>query len=241
MFIFVPYNALMLPTMLKYRRVIQIFLLLLTCCLFSSCFDLVEEVDLKSNGSGTIKATLNLSKSKTKVASLMKLKSINGITIPSQTTITAETNSIVKLLKATPGISQVQHSLDFNNFVATVSCNFESIEALNSFSQTLAKHFKSPLGKNNSYSFNKATQVLTRSYKHSPTFNKEFAKMSESDRKLFADAFYTQITRFDKPVKAQQHQAAHISGNKKAVLLKLKATDIINGNASIANTITLNN
>lgn len=235
------YYAHMLTTMLKPQRVLQLFLLLFTCVLFSSCFDLIEEIDLKSDGSGKIKATLNLSKSKTKVASLMKLKSVNGITIPSQTTITDEANTIVKLLKATPGISQVQHSLDFTNFVATVSCNFESIEALNSFSQTLGKHFKSPLGNNNSYQYNKSTQVLTRSYKHSPNFNKEFAKMSENDRKLFADAFYTQITRFDKTVKSQNHKAGRISDTKKAVLLKLKATDIVNGNASIANTITLNN
>src|SRR5690606_16589821 len=91
---------------------IGIFLTALLCCLLTSCFDLLEQIDINSQGSGTIKATLNLSKSSTKVASLMKLKEFNGIAIPSETDIRREMAQIVSKLKTTQGISDVQYELD---------------------------------------------------------------------------------------------------------------------------------
>ena len=203
------------------------------CCLFSSCFDFVEDINIKSNGSGTIKATLNLSKSSTKVSSLLKLKSINGIKIPSTQEIKSETEGMIRILKKTEGISNVQYSLDFTNYIASVSCSFTSIDALNTFSKALGTHFKSTLGNNNSYNYNVKTGQFTRSYRYSPSLSKEYAKISQTDQKYFDDAYYTQIIRFDKTIKSQKHA--------RAVFLKLKATELINGTSSLGNTIILNN
>lgn len=217
-------------------------LTLFCCCsLLTSCFDFIEDINLNTNGSGNIKATLNLSKSSTKVASLMKLKSVNGIQIPSKEKIKEETENMIRVLKNTPGISQVQYNLDFNNYIATVSCNFASVNALNAFSRALGTHFKTTLGNNNSYHYNTNTSTFTRSYTYPPSLNKQYTKLSETDRKYFNDAYYTQIIRFDRPVKSQQHTSAKVSASTKAVLLKLKATDIAAGKVSLANIITLNN
>ncbi|KKX48025.1 hypothetical protein L950_0223380 [Sphingobacterium sp. IITKGP-BTPF85] len=171
----------------------------------------------------------------------MKLKSVNGIQIPTKEKIKSETEDMIRILKNTPGISQVQYNLDFNNYIATVSCNFASVNALNNFSKALGTHFKSALGNNNNYSYDAKTGTFTRTYTHSPTLSKEYARISETDRKYFNDAFYTQIIRFDKTVKSQKHASAKISSSAKAVLLKLKATDLASGKVSLANTITLNN
>lgn len=229
---------------LKMRKLKSISLLLSIICssfLLTGCFDFIEDINMNSNGSGHIKATLNFSKSSTKVASLMKLKSINGITIPTKEKIKSEAEAMSRILKNTEGISQVQYSLDFNNYIATVSCSFETINALNNFSKAIGTYFKSALGNNNSYAFNTKTGVFTRSYTYSQSLNKEYVKISETDKKYFDDAYYTQIIRFDKKIKSQQHISAKISSTSKAVLLKLKATDLISGKASLANTITLNN
>ena len=205
--------------MKKLNNYIRLCLMALACCvLFSSCFDLVEEIDLKANGAGTIKATLNMSKSRTKVASIMKLKEVNGIRIPTQASITSEMQTIVKMLRSTPGIS---------------------VSALNSFSKTLATHFKSPLGNNNSYQYDSKSRVFTRNYSHSAALTKEFSRIPTNDQQLFNAAFYTQITRFELPVTAQKNQSAKISNTGKSVLLKVKATDIINGKANLGNAITL--
>lgn len=226
--------------MKKLNNYIRLCLMALACCvLFSSCFDLVEEIDLKANGAGTIKATLNMSKSRTKVASIMKLKEVNGIRIPTQASITSEMQTIVKMLRSTPGISNVKQSLDFNNYIVTISCSFNSVSALNSFSKTLATHFKSPLGNNNSYQYDSKSRVFTRNYSHSVALTKEFSRIPTNDQQLFNAAFYTQITRFELPVTAQKNQSAKISNTGKSVLLKVKATDIINGKANLGNAITL--
>lgn len=227
--------------MIKLTSFSRFIILICSCCLLTSCFDFIEDISLNANGSGSIKATLNLSKSSTKVASLMKLKSINGIQIPTKEKIKKETEDMIRILKNTAGISQVQYTLDFNNYIATVSCNFASVNALNNFSKALGTHFKSALGNNNSYAYNAKNGTFTRTYSHSPALSKEYARISETDRKYFNDAFYTQIIRFDKTVKSQQNASAKISGSAKAVLLKLKATDLATGKASLANTITLNN
>lgn len=226
------------------RKLKSILLLLSIICssfLLTGCFDFIEDINMNSNGSGHIKATLNLSKSSTKVASLMKLKSLNGITIPTKEKIKSEMEVMSRILKNTEGISQVQYSLDFNNYIATFSCSFTSVKALNTFSKALGTHFKSALGNNNSYDYNSKTGTFARSYTHSPALGKEYARVSETDKKYFNDAYYTQIIRFDKTVKSQQHASAKISTSAKAVLLKVRATDLASGKASLANTITLNN
>jgi hypothetical protein len=221
------------------KGLFPLLLATLSCCLLTGCFDLVEQIDMKQDGSGTIKATLNLSKSKTKVASLMQMKSVNGIKIPSQATVTSEVENAVKKLKATKGISNVQYSLDFTNFIATLSCNFTSIQALNEFSNTLSKQFNTKLTSYNSYAYNRATRVFSRSYTYAPDMAKQFAKIPSEDRQLFKDAYYTNIIRFEHAIQSQFNKSAKVSSNNKAVLLKIPATNLINGSTTLANTITL--
>ncbi|PRD56282.1 hypothetical protein [Sphingobacterium gobiense] len=221
------------------KRLPLFLLLIISCLTLSSCFDLVEQIDMNHKGSGTIKATLNLSKSRTKVASLLKMKQFNGIDIPSETSIKQEMGKIVRTLKSTQGISNVQYNLDFNNYIATLSCSFEHIQALNDFSKALSGQFKTPITSYNSYRYNRATKTFTRSYTYSPNLAKEFSKIPNDDKGLFAEAYYTNIIRFDKNIQSQSHKNAKISANKQAVFLKVKATDLINGSTSLTNTITL--
>ncbi|MFD2539158.1 hypothetical protein [Sphingobacterium chuzhouense] len=214
-------------------------LLVIGCLTLSSCFDLVEQIDMNHKGAGTIKATLNLSKSRTKVASLLKMKRFNGIDVPSETDIKQEMEKVVGTLKSTRGISDVQYNLDFNNYIATLSCSFENVQALNDFSKTLSAQFKIQITSYNSYRYDSASQTFTRSYTYAPNLSKEFSKIPNEDKNLFADAYYTNIIRFDKNVQSQRHKGAKISANKRAVLLKVKAVDLINGSTNLTNTITL--
>ena len=49
---------------------------------FTSCFEIVEEVTLKKDGSGEMSFSINLSQSKTKLNSIMLMDSINGYKVP---------------------------------------------------------------------------------------------------------------------------------------------------------------
>lgn len=212
---------------------------LFSCCLLlTSCFEFIEDIQHKSDGSGTIKATLNLSKSSTKVASLMKLKNVNGIAIPSEATVRSEMENLIRILKQTKGISQVHYQLDFTHYIATVSCHYTSIDALNAFGSTLAAHFKSSIDPK-SYGYQATTGTFTRSDNYFSSFSKAYQQIAEHDRKYLDDASYTQIIRFDKPIKSQQNPATQIARSGQAVLIKLKVADLINGKASLSNTIKL--
>lgn len=218
----------------------SLLLLCICCCtLFTSCFDFVEEVDLKNNGSGRIKASLNLSKSSTKVASLLRLKSINGIQIPSEEKIKSETAEVIGILKKTDGISDVDYSLDLKNYIATVSCTFSSLNALNDFNDAIYKHLKIKTGGSAGYSYDAKAGVFSRSQPPASALRQHFEKLEKTDGAYFDDAYYTQIIRFEKAVKSQQHVARRVSSSARSALLKLKATDIISGKTTLANTITL--
>lgn len=221
------------------RKITLLISLLIGFLSLTSCFDIVEEVDMKSNGSGTIKATLNLSKSKTKVASLMKLDKVEGMKVPSQAEIRKEMNTVVGLLRQTQGISNVRHTLDFSDFIATISCDFKDVAALNTFAQTLSKHFKLNVSGYSSYGFNPLSKTFNRKHTHSADAKKEFDKLSPESKKSFNDAFYTSIYRFQEEVRAADNTQAKVSPNKKAVMLRLTVPDLINGKSNLSNKIIL--
>ncbi|TJZ50601.1 hypothetical protein FAZ15_21515 [Sphingobacterium olei] len=206
----------------------------------SSCFDIVEEINFQSNGAGKIKATLNLSKSKTKVASLMLLDSVNGIKVPSKTTVQKELNDIVLILKQTKGVSNVNSSLDFNNYIATLECDFNNVAALNAFTKTLSTKFKTNISGYTTYAYDASNKVFVRKYNASQDAKKEFLKLKGENQKVFNDAYFTSIYRFVDPVKKQQNSKASISANRKAVMLKTGILDLINDNTNLSNTIVLN-
>lgn len=204
------------------------------------CFDFIEDLQLKSDGSGTIKATLNMSQSGSKVASLMKLKNLNGYEIPSKDKIEREVIQMVHLLKNTPGISQVNYQLDFTNYIASVSCSFTNINALNAFSETVASHFKTSIQNTNHYAFHKDSQVFKRTFQPPVKVQSQLAKFNETDQKLLDNAYYTQIMRFDTTIKSYSNTNAKKSASSKSLFLKTKVTDLIQGKTSIQNTISLN-
>ncbi len=215
--------------------------LLLASCLFTGCFDIVEEVTMHNNGAGTIKATINLSKSKTKVASLMKLDKVDGMKIPTQGDIRREMAAIVSILQKTPGISNVQHSLDFNNFIGTLSCNFTSVEALNAFTQTLSKQLETNISGYSSYAYQTKSGVFERISKQSPEAKKKLDALSPESKKSFDDAYYSAIYRFDKTIQSVSNPQAKISPNKKATMLKVPALQVIDGRVNLSNKIQLSN
>ncbi|ERJ57573.1 hypothetical protein M472_02215 [Sphingobacterium paucimobilis HER1398] len=205
----------------------------------TSCFDVVEDVSLKSNGSGSIKATVNLSKSKVKVASLMKLDKVDGMKVPSKGEIQNEVNDVVKLLRQTPGISNVQHSLDFNNFIGTLSCDFTNVTALNTFTKTLSTHFKAKVSSYSSYSYDAKTKIFARTSAYSDEAKKGLAKLKPENQKSFSDAFFTSIYRFEDNVLKQDNKMGKVSDNKKAVMMRVGVLDLVNGKVSLSNQISL--
>ncbi len=215
------------------------FLLILVLCVFSSCFQIIEEINVANNGSGTVNLTVNLSASKTKVASIMLLDSVNGYKVPNKQKIQQEMEEVVAYLKNSPGISNVKKTLDFENYIATVSFAFKNISNINNVSQNVLKKMKIKAINNSSFSFNPENGVFQRRYIHTKEALTEYNKLKPEVKNVFKEASYTSIYRFEKPVVTSTNPLAKVSKTKKAVMLNAGIMGLINGKTNISNQIIL--
>jgi hypothetical protein len=221
--------------LLTYKNLLLLFISL---C-FSSCFQIIEEINLTTAGSGNVSLTLNLSASKTKVASLMLMDSIQGYKVPSRQTIQRELDEVVAYLKKSPGISNVQKKVDFENYIVSVSFAFKEIANIDKVNQNVLKKLKIKGLSNSSYTYNAKSQVFQRSYQHTKEAALEYNKLKPEVKKIFKDAAYVSIYRFEQPVAVCTNPLAKISKSKKAVMLNTGVLGLINGKTDISNRIAI--
>ncbi len=216
------------------------FLVIASTLLLTSCFEFVEEIKLREDGSGQATFTLNLSRSKTKLASIMLLDSVNGYKVPSKIDIREGVRKMLTKIKATKGISNVKHELDFEEFILSVSCDFQSVENLNQVLINFSsKKQIAQLKKHRHFSFDKGKRLFKRS--HHFDIAREFRKAKKDDQQIFESASFTGVYRFDEAVAKASNSLAKVAKSKKAVLLRVKAADIISNKQTIKNTIQLQN
>lgn len=220
---------------MKFFKLVYLFVLCL-CCI--SCFEVVEEVDLKKDGSGSMTFTLNMSQSKSKLASIMLLDSINGVKVPSRKDIQNVLKDVVSELNQATGITNIQKTEDYDNFVFSIKCDFKSIANINNLLQdALSKNKKTTALSSYFFDVNKGN--FKRKYTYSPEIKKQYNKLKEENKKVFKDASYTIIYRFASEISSQTSTSARISKSKKAIMQRLNAMDIINGSSNFNNQIQL--
>lgn len=222
--------------MIKTKIFIPVFLLL--TFLLQGCFEIVEKIDLHDNGSGSFQFIVNMSKSKTKINSIMKMKTINGRPVPSRQDITNKVAEIKNGLAQCNGISNVTSNIDLENYIATIKCSFDKIENLNlAFKKVALKQKAKANDVQDSYAYQALPRVFTRFANFS--LKTEYEKLSNADKEIFNDANYTGIMRFDSQVKSASNSNSKLASDKKAVMLSETVLDIITKKKSIENTITL--
>ena len=211
-------------------------LLFIPLLLLTSCFDIVDKASVKADGSGEYTLILNASKSKTRLASISKMETVNGKKVPKKPEIEAKINEAARIFKATPGISNVKTSMDFDNYIIRLSCNFKKIENINAgLEQLKAKNILGKMIPTQIYSQNLAKKTFTRNKIN--TFKNEYDKMSKADKEIFNDAKYTSVLQFENTIKSQTNSAYLLSPNRKAVKLEAKVLDFILQKKQIQNNI----
>ncbi len=207
--------------------------------LFASCFQLIEDVTIKQDGSGTAVFTANLSQSKSKLASIMLLDSVNGRKVPSRADVRKQLDELAQELEKINGISQVSQSVDFDKFVATVRFSFAEVDNLNSIANRIFEQMKVVPSNRSSYAYRSGSRTFSRTYVHEPKAKAEFDKLKDADKDVFKAASYTSIYRFDREVASQSNEAAKLAASRKAVMLQSSILDLINGKKNITNHIRL--
>lgn len=219
------------------KRIFSLLFLGLTFT-FQSCFDVIEEVSLKTDGSGSFKMVLNMSRSKTKINSIMKMKTVNGHDVPTKEEIKKKIAGIENIIKKTAGISTVKTLLDFDSYIATITCNFSNVGSLNNAVKNIGdKENNTKPGIEKNYEYDAYAKTFSRLNKFS--LKDEYQKMSNADREIFSGASYTGIFRFQNEVSAISNTGSKLAANKKAVMLKQNVLDIITNKKSIENKIAL--
>lgn len=215
---------------------IKLFFVVTSLLLLTSCFDILDKVNVKADGSGEYSLILNASKSKTRLASISKMETINGKKVPKRSEIEAKINEAARIFKATPGISNVKTSMDFDNYIIRLSCHFSKIENINAgLEQLKARNIIGKMIPTQIYSQNLAKKMFIRNKVN--TFKSDYDKMSKADKEIFNDARYISVLQFENMVKSQSNTAYSLSPNKKAVKLEANIIDLIIQKKQLQNNI----
>jgi hypothetical protein len=215
-----------------------IFILTLLVSL-TSCFEIIEEVALNSDGSGSYEYTLNVSQSRTKLDQIMRMDSINGYKVPQKADLKEPLQELIAKAESTDGISNVSKVEDFENYIFSFSCEFKNIESLNTLVAELrrASNDKRTDIPDVHFSYNSGAKRYVRNGDYS--IRGDFGKMKDTDKVIFDGATFTSIFRSDAELTSFSNNNAKISPNKKALMIRMNVLDLINEKVSMGNTIQL--
>ena len=192
-------------------RKILFLLLALPFCL-SSCIEIIDDLSLNADGSGTFKYTINLSSSKVKINGILKLDSLNGKKVMKMPEIKAKINQFKTTLASQPGISNVKIDLNETEFLAKLSCDFADLTKLQDAIKNSIATLDAGIKSSNDFAFNWITW----------------------------NGNYTLISRFAKTVEKCDNANASISKSRTAVMLKANAYTLTKNSKILENTIYLN-
>ncbi|MDR6845185.1 hypothetical protein [Flavobacterium granuli] len=205
--------------------------------LFQSCFEVIEELKMKDDGSGHFNFVINFSQSKTKINSVLKMQKINGYNIPSKEEIKKEASKLEAIAKNTDGISNVKTNIDLTNYIFAIDFDFQKIANLNTVFLKLKNSKKLNPTIATDY-FTYSDKKFVRSQK--APIKALYDKLEKADKEVFQTAKYTSVYKFDSTIKSFSNKNAVTSKSNKAIKLNGSVINVINGNEKIENTITLN-
>lgn len=221
---------------MKYLRVLIVALSALSV---TGCIEIIDDLTLNMDGTGSFKYNINLSSSKVKINSILALDSLDGKRVPSIGEIKQKINRLNEQLKSESGISNVSLTADYTNYVFKFSCDFASLAELQSAIKTIALSENS--GKaipelDHKWLIFSGTQ-LNRSVPEITI--KKSKEIKSADRLLLKEGSYTSITRFELEIMKFDNDQAKVSANKKAIMLRTDPYSLTQNPSLLDNTIYL--
>jgi hypothetical protein len=207
--------------------------------LVSGCFEIVEDITIHKNGSGTFFYTINLSQSKTRLDGILKLDSSDGYRVPKRKEIDENILKAKTTLEKSPGITNIIVNSDWVNYIFTLKFDFNSVNNLNLAVETVsselaADHKRIPEAADN---FAFTGKIFDRKSHYNAKV--QSPKLTAQDKEILKDASYTCIFRFDDLVSANSNKDAKISKSGKSIMLKLNMLQLATGQKSIVNKVIL--
>jgi len=209
-------------------------------CLFltQSCIDIIDELTIHNDGSGTFRYSINLSSSKAKVNSVLALDSLNGRAVPSKEEIKNNIANFKHILSKKKGISQLHIQEDYTNYLFKIQLDFSNIVTL----QTAIKEtINECYAGTSSIQYNEQewiTQYNNQLIRHTPqTIIYNIKKLERNDAEQLRLGNYTSITRFDNEIQEFENPLGQLSKNKKALLIQSNIYSLLHDPQIIDNII----
>jgi len=197
---------------------------------------------MKSNGSGDMLLTVNMSQSKDNLKNYMKMEEVQGIKVPNQSEIEKEIANVKRVLSKVKGLTNVKIKSDFNEFIFNVSGDFDNVKTLNVAINKVASELnRSPFPTIKKDNFDYSQGTFKRYFKYLKDLNltqEEYDGLNFTARFIMESAKYISVYRFDKPVKRVSNAKAQVAPSKKAVKMESNFAEILTGKKTIENTIT---
>lgn len=207
--------------------------------ILTSCIEIIDDLTLNSDGSGSFKYSINLSSSKVKINSILALDSLDGRPVPSKDEIQQKIGEFKSKLAQQEGIKNVLIEEDFTNYIFKVSCDFENVTLLQEgIKKTITGITKHPKNEMDEYQWiSWSNNTLSRSI---PKIAVDQVKnLKADDMELLKQGTYACITRFDREIEKFDNESAILAKNKQAVMLRLNTHALIKNVDLMANKIYL--
>ncbi len=223
----------------KHTKEVVFILFFAGIFLLSGCFEIVEDITLRKNGSGTFFYTINLSQSKNRLDGILKLDSTNGYRVPRRKEIDENILKTKTTLEKSPGITNVVTSSDWLNYIFTVKFEFNSVNNLNLAVETVSTELASDHKRIPEAADNFAFTGKNFDRKSHYDAKAQSPKLTAQDKEILKDATYACIFRFEDLVATNSNKDAKISKSGKSVMLKLNMLQLATGQKSIVNKVIL--
>lgn len=176
---------------------------------FSSCFELVEEWTMNSDGSGEWHVSLNASQSRTELDAVAALDSFRGYPVPNKNRMLSKLHDVINRFNQSDSVDASLVHVDSMLYMLELEVSFKSITALNRAIAELhgQDSVRTKIGLQPSAFFRQISVENTRPYQ----------RISGID---FKKAIYTRICRFNQTI-AVSSPEMKISPNKKACMYQM--------------------
>jgi hypothetical protein len=212
-------------------------LVLLMALSLSSCFEIIEQISLNANGSGNFVWTANCSRSKENLNTLFSQDSVMGRKMPSTTDINTRLDEAKRILSASPGISNVQITKDFTNYIFTINMSFTSVAALDKALASTVQAVAKPTSTVPTGNFSFIGKTFSR--KLMSNVQTEMGKINKDLMDMMSKSYYTSIYKFAGNIKSTSNPNAKISPSKTSMMQKVSILQIYSSKANFENTIVL--
>ena len=209
----------------KVSRAVKWIAVLILSITLTSCFDLIEEVNFNSDGSGEFSYELNLGKYKFALDKMIKMDSIGRFKIPSKENISQDLKKLEAELNKIDGVTNAQCLANFDYYIFTIKGNFKNVWALNQ-AYTTVYNFKrkEKIAFIEAYQYDSKTFSRLEKEPKSNIFTRN-PFLKEAD---FSKGKVMIVTRFKQLVQEVSNSNTLISKNGMAILTKCSASQLLN-------------